>query len=425
VAWAGDAEALVEILTDPAERRACIHGVEVAVRTGTTLEPAMLLPAVRAAYRLVTAPDLPPDGAQELRGSLCHLLETSWAGDCDLGDLEPDVLDWLEQTARTRAGNVRLDPADLTHGLYRALNTASSRALHSLIRWGARQVRTTGTLPVRLTDLLHAVLSADTPDPGALAAIGGDLAFLHARAPQWVEDHRQVLLAIPPQTISAARTWLTHGRPRPALLIRLDRSQLMACLRSAEPDGALTHTAVALLADPQAFGPPQEFLHQLADAADGAAAISALLARLAHILPSTPDPDAAAWFPHAAQIWRAAATANLPAGSLTGAGTFAYATALDDATWLELTALTISSSPLLEAPMKVAERASHHPDSDHALAITAALLHHPNPNPWEIDRVRQHARRLLTDSKDRAPDPDRQTLRRALVESGDIDAPEL
>ncbi|MEU0815203.1 hypothetical protein [Streptomyces mirabilis] len=425
VPWAADVETIVQIFIEPADRLAYFQAVELAVRTGTTLESAALTGAIRVAHQLVTAPDIPLDGAEGVRGSLFYLLEAAWTGDHHLGDLEPTILDWLEETARATPSSERVDMADLPNVLYRALNYAGSRAIQSLICWGAHQARATGTLPARFTDLIDTILAADPPDPRALAIIGTDLAFLHARAPEWVERHADLLLTVPPGTISAARTWLAHGRTRPALLTALDRSQLMACLRTAEPDGAFTHTAVALLGDPQAFGPPDAFLRHLADAPDGPTAVSALLDRLARTLPPTPRGDAATWPLHAADIWRAAATANLPTDSLTGAGTFAYATALDDTTWLELTALTTQNTSVSEASMKIAERASRHPHSSQALAITAALLHHLDPRNWEIDRVRHHARQLLIDSKDRAPDHDRQALRRALVESGDIDAPEL
>ncbi|MES9520808.1 hypothetical protein [Streptomyces capoamus] len=73
----------------------------------------------------------------------------------------------------------------------------------------------------------------------------------------------------------------------------------------------------------------------------------------------------------------------------------------------------------------VAERAAAHPTSPDAIVLATHLLTRPAPAAWYDSGVRDHARALL-DATAALPAADRpegtEQLRRALVNSGDIDA---
>ncbi|MFD3422110.1 hypothetical protein [Streptomyces decoyicus] len=122
-------------------------------------------------------------------------------------------------------------------------------------------------------------------------------------------------------------------------------------------------------------------------------------------------------------LWRAALAADLPPGALAGAGAFAR-TALDDAVWLPLTRASAEHTPALADAEAVAERAAAHPDSPHALRLTARLVAHPT-QAWLDEAVCRHARTLLQTAaagpRDRHPDEIAE-LRQALVNAGQVDA---
>ncbi|MFE2716984.1 hypothetical protein ACFXKI_34780 [Streptomyces mirabilis] len=181
------------------------------------------------------------------------------------------------------------------------------------------------------------------------------------------------------------------GPSHPPLLAELDRAELLNRLRTRTPSEAASHTALALLDDPHFLGDPAVFLTELAAADGGTAAVSRLLELLAH---HTARAANAPVITAAVELWRAALTADLCAGALAGAGTFALATSIDDTVWLELTLACARHTPALRDTDHIAERSAHHPDNPAAAQLTALLVAHPSTDPWRDATVRQHARTL-------------------------------
>ncbi|MEV7157271.1 hypothetical protein AB0N77_22030 [Streptomyces misionensis] len=111
-------------------------------------------------------------------------------------------------------------------------------------------------------------------------------------------------------------------------------------------------------------------------------------------------------------------------GALAGAGAFA-STALEDAAWLSLARASAAHTPAQEHAGLVAGRAAAHPTSPDAIVLATHLFTRPAPAAWYDLEVRGHARALL-DATAALPAADRpeatEQLRRALVNSGDIDA---
>jgi hypothetical protein len=272
-------------------------------------------------------------------------------------------------------------------------------------------------LPEPLTVVLEELLGAE-PDDQALAIIGFSLGQLHHYDPDWVTDHTDTLLPLDPAW-RPARTWLTHGRPDPVLLARLDRVGLWQALCAPHAEGALDRVFLALLDVSEPLGPAGEFLGGLAGCPGGCEAVSVMLSRLATYTARTDSHEVAE---RAAGIWRAALDAGLPAEALRGVGHFAFAFAdsLDQDTWLELTAAALTQQPDLEDADHLAERAARTPDSPAAQFIAAAALDHGPADGYRRTETIRHAAVLYAN----APadnTPERETLRTALINAGAID----
>lgn len=168
-----------------------------------------------------------------------------------------------------------------------------------------------------------------------------------------------VLLHLPADgTHSAASTWLRWDPSHPPLLSDLDRAELLSGLRTSTPREAASHVALALLDGPHILGDPTALLIELAAADGRTAAVSRLLKLFAHRAPRT---TTALVTTSAVELWRAALTADLLAGALAGAGTFAL-TSIDDTLWLDLTLASARHTPALRDMDHIAERSAHHPD---------------------------------------------------------------
>ncbi|MFW3469889.1 hypothetical protein ACN24M_00005 [Streptomyces microflavus] len=165
--------------------------------------------------------------------------------------------------------------------------------------------------------------------------------------------------------------WLPHGRPLSGILARLDRPALLRA--AAGPGGipALDKIMLSFLDGSEALGPAPALLTELAAQDGGPQAVSKLLSRRPGRDPLRGDESVART--GASTVALCAGSALEPA-ALTGAGRFAYADRLDDATWLNLTTRTVTLQPKPEVPYAVAERAARHPDSADTLLITAAML---------------------------------------------------
>lgn len=255
--------------------------------------------------------------------------------------------------------------------------------------------------------------------------IGARLPALHQYAPAFTAAHRTALYGLAPGRPSPAVSWLRSGAPDPEVLAALERAELLAALRDARP-GAAAHTAAALLADPALLGDPATFWAELATGAGGVEATVLLLTEIASRTPRTDGPlppHASSRLAAAADLWRAALTADLPPGALAGAGAFADA-GLDEDVWLSLMRASADHTPTLTDAGLVAVRAARHPDSEDALHLTAQMLTQP-AGTGQNAVVRRYARALL-DAATAQPQDERPSevhkLRTALVNAGDVDA---
>ncbi|WP_279617143.1 hypothetical protein [Streptomyces regalis] len=303
------------------------------------------------------------------------------------------------------------------------------RALGCLLEYAVHRARTQGEMPADVLQTVAGALAARGDQDAVATAIGVRLPALHRHAPAFATDHRTALYGLAPGRPSPADSWLRWGPYDRQVLAALERAELLAALRDADPGpapGAAAHTAVVLLADPAFLGDPAVLWAELATGTGGADAAGLLLAAIASRTPRTDGPawpDAAERLAAAADLWRAALAAGLPSGALAGAGDFAD-TGLDEDLWLSLTRASAEHTPALTDADLVAERAARHPDSEDALLLAAQLVTHPAETGQDA-AVRRHARALL-DAAAARPAHEHpavlRALREALVNSGDIDA---
>ncbi|MYS80338.1 hypothetical protein [Embleya scabrispora] len=333
--------------------------------------------------------------------------------DIDTTGWSDTILTRLTETTHTTLDAAEADPLDPTDphadpdpdsvtdapwgddAYFHALNHPAARALRALLEWGLRLPHGDAdpAPPTRLTDVLHAHLREPRQQPQARAAlhalIGAYLAVLHERAPQWVDEHADVLLTLPdPRGPHPVRTHLQWGPPVPALLARVDGDELAAAVR-VPLEHVARHVAVAHLYDPGVLAPLDVFLTTLAAGPGGPRAVSDLLEETARALPDDANDQLV---DVALDLWRTALDTDLPAESVAGAGAFAHA------------------------------RAAEHPDSPAAFTLLTALLQRVHPTHWHTERVRDHARALLAADTPHVSETDRALLRNALLDSGDLDA---
>ncbi|MCX4911929.1 hypothetical protein [Streptomyces sp. NBC_00878] len=355
-------------------------------------------------------------GTEQLRRVICNLLHRAWESglllDMASGDAAGAV-EWLQDlvTGWTRPRT------DTPQPLWTALDQPGGTALISLIAWALQQAHRTGQALPDPTRGVLARLLADEPDDQALAVIGMCLGQLADVDAAWVEEHAEPLYALDAPWRPAA-TWLHQPRPHASVLACLDRTALLQA--AAGPDSApvLGKIILSFLDGSEVLGPAPALLAELAARDGGLQAVSELLSHLAQAVIRCDQ--ASPWTERAAALWRSALEARLGPAALTGAGRFAYADHLDDAAWLELTALTVVRQPDLEAPYAIAERAARHPDSADALLIAAAMLG-AQVDSFDRQEIQRHAARLFAQSTAQGT-AEHEQLRLALINAGAIEA---
>ncbi|MFR9793768.1 hypothetical protein ACL07V_34770 [Streptomyces sp. MB22_4] len=365
--------------------------------------------------------------------ALFNLMTTVWRTDTTLpDDQEKTILARLHALAappaRPAAVPTPHTPASADRGRANAAlrgSNPSARALGCLLEYAVHQARTRGEMPADILQVVSGALTARGDQDAVATAIGARLPALHRYAPAFTAAHRTALYGLAPGRPSPAVSWLRSGTPDPEVLAALERAELLAALRDARP-GAAAHTAAALLADPALLGDPTTFWAELATDAGGVEATVLLLTEIASRTPRTDGPlppHASSRLAAAADLWRAALTADLPPGALAGAGAFANA-GLDEDVWLSLMRASAEHTPTLTDTDLVAIRAARHPDSEDALHLTAQMLTQP-AETGQNAVVRRYARALL-DAATAQPQDERpsevQKLRTALVNAGDVDA---
>ncbi|MGP2442407.1 hypothetical protein [Streptomyces sp. JW3] len=350
------------------------------------------------------------------------LRATYWAVDIPVAERTGAWVAVLESILRVRGFTAQLitewstPRLDTSSPLGTATTAPGGGALLSLTAWGIQHAARTGEgLPEQLTAVLEGLLGSE-PDDQALAVIGFGLSQLHHCDPGWVTAHADTLLSLDPSW-RPVRSWLTHGRPDPAVLARLDRAALWQVLCAPHAEGALDRVFLALLDETEPLGPASEFLAGLAGCTGGDEAVSVMLSRLATYTARTDSSEVAE---RACVIWRAALDAGLPAVALRGAGHFAFADSVDQDTWLELTAATVVQQPDLEDADHAAERAARTPASPAAQLIAAAALDDGPADGYHRTETIRHAAALYADAPAENT-PEHEALRVALINAGAID----
>ncbi|MCC9711840.1 hypothetical protein E4N62_45505 [Streptomyces sp. MNU76] len=409
-AWAAEPTAIAAAAARPALQAAYFNALHHAATSGH-LSPDRLGPLAEAAFAVRPGEDGVPQAAR-LQLVISNLLHRLWNTGASVETVEADAVAWL----RTLINGWSTPRLDTSFPLGTATAASGGSALLSLTAWGIQYaVRTDEGLPEPLTAVLEELLGAE-PDDQALAVIGFGLGQLHHYDPGWVTDHADTLLALD-EAWRPARIWLTHGRPDPVLLARLDRAGLWQALCAPHAEGALDRVFLALLDEAEPLGDAGEFLTQLAGRTGGSEAVSVMLSRLATYTARAESSTVAG---RAAAIWRAALDAGLPAAALHGAGHFAFADSLDEDTWLGLTAATITQQPDQEDADHVAERAARTPTSGAAQLIAAATLDHGPADSHRRTATIRHAAALYANAP-AGNTPEREALRIALINAGAID----
>lgn len=159
------------------------------------------------------------------------------------------------------------------------------------------------------------------------------------------------------------------------------------------------------------------WLGRLADRTGGDKAVSVTLSRRAT---HTAHAGSHEVTERGAAIWRAALDAGLPAAALHGVGHFAFADSLNQDTWLEFTAATITRQPDLEDADHVTERAACTPHSPAAQLIAASALDHGPVDGYRRTATIRHAAGLYANAPAENT-AEREALRRAVINAGAIE----
>ncbi|QUX26879.1 hypothetical protein KGD83_16030 [Nocardiopsis akebiae] len=410
--WASFPGAVATAAARPMLQAAYFNALHLAANNGS-LNSELLPSVVKAAFAVRPPLQDQTPGALYLERVISNILHRAWDTGGSLGTVDTDAVDWL----RALIHHWTTPRLSSTSPVIDAVETPGGSALLSLMAWGFQQSARSGSvLPEPVTTTLETLLNSE-PDDQALSVIGFRLSQMNQADPHWVTDYAAALLSLDSEW-RPARSWLTRGRRDNALLAQLDRIGLWNAMCVPQAGGAIDKAFCALLDEAKPLGPTDEFLIGLADQQRGPRAISTLLSRLATSIIRVSEPGE--WPARAAAVWRAALDAHLPVESLRGAGRFAYASTLDEETWLELTDRTMTQLTSLEAPHRVAERAARSPSSPAARRIAAAALSAAPINGFRRAEIIRHAADLFAHIP-AGQTAERETLRRALINAGAIE----
>lgn len=411
--WAADPPAVSEALGDPELQAYYFQALRSALQDGS-LSSAQGPAAMTETAFAARPADETADGADNLVRAICNLLHYCFNQGVDLSGIEADAVAWMTEQIQTWS---RPRVAAGHHPWTSALSHSGGSALIALIAWGLNSDATAPTdLPTPLTSVLEEILNSE-PDDQALAVVGLCLTQLRRRAPAWADARAGVLYSLD-EDWRPARTWLTNGSADRDLLKRMDHERLRQLLCDTDSDEPRHKVLIGLLDPAEPLGPTGAFLTALAGLASGADVVSSILSSLAFRLRGDTVPPVL--LEQARSLWANALDAHLPADALKGAGAFAYATALDDAVWLDLMARTTEQTVILDAAHAIARRAAEHPGVPQAYRIAAALLQTPL-DIYRTGEVQGAAYSLFTNSK---PDTstERAKLRLALINCGKVEA---
>jgi len=411
--WAATPQSILAASTWPPLRTAYLAVMTDAYRQ-ETLPTDTLNAFVEAAYALRTETAGDPAELERLHRQICFVLRLGLERDAAPSS-EAEMLDWL--TSQVHDWTQPRTDTDARA----AVQASGGAALETLIAVGARRAHDTGqeiteALPA-VTTCLEAIL-ASGQDHQALAVIGAFLGWITQCSPQWGNAHAGDLYPLD-QLWRPAHAWLRHAVPTDAVLMRLDRTQLLNQVTLPEPDPARSKVLAALLSPAAPLGPAPAVLTDLAQQDGGADAISQILAEAAvEVTRSAEDPQVVE---QALELWKSALGAGLPPQALVGAGRFAYTPQIPDTDWMELTQRTLEQGSSPDAIHKIVTRAAESPQQPQALRLAALALNAP-----DAPKDRFHAQMVANVAEElfhattRTDAPEYELLRHALINTGKV-----
>jgi hypothetical protein len=263
--------------------------------------------------------------------------------------------------------------------------------------------------PHLLLALIDETLSLEPPDGlHARSVIGGNLAWLKNRAPEWTRSRWSRLIGADAPAGLGPRTfdqYLEWGAPSRELLT--EHQDLYRAAMQRVPDRARTHLLHALLWGLEGYD-AATILELLAEADDTHVAEAIQwVAFSAFRVPGLA-------LERAVQFWELALERDMPASTYHAVGWLAQVERLASETWLDLTlAATEKARGQLDQPHHVAERAAKHPGDRRAILIMAGLLG-ANLKLWYLEEVGRAGLQLLR-SRDASTQTARDELREQLL----------
>jgi hypothetical protein len=302
---------------------------------------------------------------------------------------------------------------DTLDPLETAINRPCTIALDVALSFLDYEYRQTSTVRPEALELMSSTLTVEGRDGAEYRAIlASRLGFLRYLAPDWMDQHRELLFGdaapdgLGPVTVDLALRW---GQPNKWMLETCAKAVKDAVVRQAKR--ALTHYLVGMLWDLSGYSVEQ--VYQFLKAKQ---ALSAAGGSLAQLLDH--DNVSAQHIDLAVQFWRRAL--QKPAASeLAGFGFFAKVANVDHALWAELTAQTVTAAAgRVDLPFTVAERtAEQDPVTSHVLIILNGLVRGAT-EPWDEQMVAEHAVQVLRRAQHLASTLEYQQLHTALSERG-------
>ncbi|MFD4245798.1 hypothetical protein ACFWP3_30020 [Streptomyces sp. NPDC058525] len=331
-----------------------------------------------------------PDIDERARYLLAQLLRQAWALGADPGMDEATAVTWLMAAVRAWTA-----PASVPDNPYvTASATSGGLALVAFLQWSVRRAADHGELPAEAATQLTELVT-DGRDDRALAAIGAALTPLRHYALPWYTDHQATLLDLA-APFAPIHTWLRSlrrlGADEFAVLGDLGPGKVMDYLRAGAPEEVFDRFAATLLHSPGTFG--SDFLATLISGDGGPAAVSTLLGDIARVLPIEDVAGPLPLHQRALQFWDQALDLvdGVPAlaPALVGIGHFAFARGTDQGQWLTRTLRTVTATPDIKYPDRVAQRAARSAQNPDALRILTTLVAGTGGSQGQID-YRAHA----------------------------------
>lgn len=348
-------------------------------------------------------------GAEHASVDLIKALADS---DVGFGDRSDDVWGILQAAVSNRE-----EQSGIVSGardpLETAINRPCTRALDTALSVMAYEFRSSGHIRSDALDLLDATLRLDGVDGAEHRAIlATRLGFLGHVAPDWLEDHRPLLLGndapdgLAQLTIDQAVKW---SRPNPWLLENFRERVRDSASRGVE--NSLDHLLIAMLWRTPGYSVQENvrFLQQSPQLLSNA---GEALGRLLRNKQADGD-----HIELATEFWRTAIQAGKSDG-LPGFGWFTEIVSLDEEVWADLTLATLrGSGGRIDWSHKVAERAAASPPSRITLDIMNELVRRSG-DEWDRRSNAETATVLLAAATELEGTAEYARLRTTLLERG-------